>query len=206
MQACFLQFFLFNWLHQSTLLNTIIGRPAFASGVSIGTGMTTTLHRVVHCGVTYIDTPGLADTQKRDDAARAITTALRTTSGRVKLFFVVTLEAGRVRPADVSTMTSVLTAINDEHCHFGLIVNKLSSVAKSRITNTSAADDIVAAFAFRGRPPSGCLWLGLDATVSDADNAILHRGSNGLELRRFEAQTCGCHLVHSSTAQVCGVL
>lgn len=46
-------------------------------------------------GITYLDTPGLADIKLRQQAAEAITKALKQ-DGTYQVFFVITLEAGRV--------------------------------------------------------------------------------------------------------------
>ena len=87
---------------KSTLLNTILKMKVFKSGVSIGTGMTFNFD--LFCneedGITYMDTPGLNDISKRQQAADAITTALKH-SGQYKVFFVATLEQGRLKPDDI---------------------------------------------------------------------------------------------------------
>ena len=51
---------------KSTLLNGLMGAPKFKSGVSAGTGLTTYLQEEKHGDVTYMDTPGLADVDKRE--------------------------------------------------------------------------------------------------------------------------------------------
>lgn len=116
---------------KSTLLNGMCGpKPdgsvAFKAGVSIGTGLTTTLQRFsLSEGVTFYDTPGLADTKTKKQAGEEISKLLEEDRG-LKLIFVVTLEEGRVRPQDSMTIDLVLSAIelntNDMFC---VIVNKL---------------------------------------------------------------------------------
>ena len=80
-----------------------------------------------HDGITYLDTPGLADFNLREQAAEAITLALKQ-GGTYQIFFVITLEAGRLRPEDVTTMKLVLDSATDIE-HFSLIINKLSKNA-----------------------------------------------------------------------------
>ena len=78
-------------------------------------------------GVTYLDTPGLADINLRQKAATAITKALRK-DGTYQIFFVITLEAGRIRPEDMTTIKLVLECSSDIE-YYSIIINKLSKVA-----------------------------------------------------------------------------
>lgn len=55
------------------------------------------------------DTPGLETRKKRKQDAEAISQALKA-SGVYKMFFVMTMDMGRVRPADIATMQIVLNA------------------------------------------------------------------------------------------------
>ena len=89
--------------------------------------MTFQLDCKTHDGVTYLDTPGLADVKLRQEAARAITTALRK-SGTYQIFFVITLQAGRIRPEDMATIKLVLESCSDIKC-YSIIINKLSKGA-----------------------------------------------------------------------------
>ena len=79
---------------KSTLLNSLLGKLHFKSGVSFGQGLTTLFDSSVQDGVTFCDTPGLLDTALRQQAAEEITKALKQ-DGVYRIFFVVTLEAGR---------------------------------------------------------------------------------------------------------------
>ena len=95
----------------------------FKSGVSIGSGMTYKLDSKNVNGITYMDTPGLDDVEMRKEAAEAITGALKK-NGQYQVFFVVTLEAGRVKPADVATILLILESA-PEITQYGVIFNKL---------------------------------------------------------------------------------
>lgn len=87
-------------------------------------------------GITNLDTPGLADVKLTEQAAKAITKALKQ-DGMYQVFFVITLEAGRVRPEDMTTIRFVLESTSDIK-YYSLIINKLSTVAYDRLLNDNA--------------------------------------------------------------------
>lgn len=123
---------------KSTLLNSLIGRPVFQSGISLGVGHTQFLQEYHAHGVTYIDTPGLADVALRQQAAAAITAALRK-HGSYKLFFVIMLRSGRVRPEDVVTINKVIESVDISPLSFSVIVNSVKPVAHRRILSDQQA-------------------------------------------------------------------
>ena len=85
---------------KSTLLNSLAGKITFPSGVSIGEGLTTIVQTARGTdGKLYGDTPGLDDVAIRAKAAGEMNKILRANNA-IKLVFVVTLEAGRVKPAE----------------------------------------------------------------------------------------------------------
>jgi len=111
---------------KSTLLNSLIRQVLFKSGVSLGRGLTQILQvEMDQYGNKWIDTPGLQDIEMRQKAATEIENALKQT-GTYKVIFVFTLESGRVRPADLTTMTLVLNACPVIKNNFSIIVNKVS--------------------------------------------------------------------------------
>ena len=89
-----------------------------------------------HNGITYLDTPGLTDIKIRKEAAEAITKALKQ-GGTYQVFFVITLESGRVRPEDMTTIKLVLESAS-EIKHFSLIINKLSTTVLDRLLDNNA--------------------------------------------------------------------
>ena len=112
---------------KSTILNGLIGKVHFKAGFKIGKGLTSKLQLYKHTdGIYYGDTPGLSDIEMRKQAAEEITKALKRT-GIFKIFFIVTVEAGRVRSDDVTTINTVLKSINHP-IQYGVIVNKVSEV------------------------------------------------------------------------------
>jgi len=111
---------------KSTILNGLTGTSSFEAGVAFFGGLTKELGKFTHDGDTYLDTPGLADMELRKEAAAAINQAMKQ-GGKFKLFFVVTLEAGRFKPDDITTMKLVTESCDDipEENGFGVIVNKI---------------------------------------------------------------------------------
>lgn len=115
---------------KSTLLNTLCGGAAeFPSGLSIGTGLTTTAQSVMVKGTRFTDTPGLDDASKKEQAAQAIADAIRF-GGDIKLLFVFTLESGRMRGSAIATVQVVLNALCEAEVDVGkrftILLNKLS--------------------------------------------------------------------------------
>jgi len=124
---------------KSTLLNSLIRRVAFRSGVSIGCGLTTVLQEVVEKGTSYVDTPGLEDDEMKEKAAKEIEKAL-CLNGKYHVFFVITLEAGRRRTADVTTMQIVLKNVR-QITNYSVIINKLEDSTKQKIEKDPAVKE-----------------------------------------------------------------
>eukprot|EP00735_Rhodelphis_limneticus_P001361 TRINITY_DN11962_c0_g1::TRINITY_DN11962_c0_g1_i1::g.16955::m.16955 TRINITY_DN11962_c0_g1::TRINITY_DN11962_c0_g1_i1::g.16955 ORF type:complete len:309 (-),score=9.41,AIG1/PF04548.11/5.6e-11,MMR_HSR1/PF01926.18/1.3e-08,MMR_HSR1/PF01926.18/1.5e+03,DUF258/PF03193.11/8e-08,Dynamin_N/PF00350.18/0.0032,Dynamin_N/PF00350.18/50,Dynamin_N/PF00350.18/1.3e+03,AAA_25/PF13481.1/0.24,AAA_25/PF13481.1/22,AAA_16/PF13191.1/0.012,AAA_16/PF13191.1/9.1e+02,FeoB_N/PF02421.13/0.011,Miro/PF08477.8/0.033,ABC_tran/PF0000 len=124
---------------KSALLNSLLGRDAFKSGLSYGTGLSTALQQAKdRDGNIYCDTPGLNDVKIRDKAAKEIEEGLKL-GGMYKLIFVITLESGRVKPEDALTMKVVLAAIHQvPRLDFGLIINKLRKQEYNDLTNPNS--------------------------------------------------------------------
>jgi len=119
---------------KSTLLSSISG-CRFESGLSFGAGLTVKLqfqNDPHNKDTRWADTPGLADIELAESAAKAINSALEDASKnnrKVKIFFVVTSESGRIRPADHLTINKVMGCIKvtdnlTKDNKYGVIVNK----------------------------------------------------------------------------------
>ena len=160
---------------KSTLINCLAEKVLFKNGVSIGGGMTYQLEEKKHNGITFMDTPGLADIKLRKAAAQAITKALKK-NGTYQIFFVVTLEAGRVRAQDLTTIRLVLENATDI-TSYSLIVNKLTPRLYKELLGNEGKKlrQLVAELNFRGaqnvHPPEILLLLRKDQ-LDDADNAF----------------------------------
>lgn len=111
---------------KSTILNGMVGAAEFESGISLFGGLTSELGTHTYKGNTYLDTPGLSDVDLRDAAAQAIQQAMKK-GGKFKILFVVTLEAGRLRPDDLTTIRLVTESCDDipEENGFAIVINKL---------------------------------------------------------------------------------
>jgi hypothetical protein len=101
-----------------------LGRVVFKSGQSLGSGLTAVLQEAYDInGNRYIDTPGLSDVKKSERAAIEIEKALKK-GGLFKIFFVITLESGRIRPDDINTIRLVLGAVSSINSCYSIIINK----------------------------------------------------------------------------------
>ena len=116
---------------KSTLANCLTQKTMFKNGASVGKGLTYQLEMERHGDIIYMDTPGLADIKLREKAAKAITKALKQ-NGRYQIFFVVTLESGRIRSQDLATIKLVLENAKDI-TSFSLIINKLTKKMQRKI-------------------------------------------------------------------------
>ena len=113
---------------KSTLLNGLAQKVLFKNGMSFGEGMTQTLQMAEIADGKFLgDTPGLFDVSLRKQAAEAIKAAM-SKNGLYRLIFVVTLEGGRVRPDDATTIKLVLQSISVK-VPFGILINKLEAEA-----------------------------------------------------------------------------
>lgn len=163
---------------KSTLLNSVIGKVVFRSGVSIATGLTSHVQWYEHEGVMYGDTPGLADVTHRNQAAREISKALRA-GGKFKIMFVCTLESGRVQAADLTTIRLVLDAIEDSTLPFGIVVNKVTPRVYNAICcNPQEAETFLASINYGHRPTTDIFLYPHDERLVDADNMLIEPYDN----------------------------
>ena len=127
---------------KSTLLNSLVKKPVFKSGIS-RTGAGVTFRFDVHSigELKFFDTPGLVDIEHRQQAARAVTEALQQ-EGLYKIFFVVSLDAGRLRPDD-STIIRLVKESAPEMCTFHLIINKVGKKVKTILAEDKAIYDLL---------------------------------------------------------------
>ncbi|PXF48429.1 hypothetical protein BWQ96_01889 [Gracilariopsis chorda] len=112
---------------KSTIYNTLLGRRASESGVSIAGGLTNAARSSPLGRFVYVDTPGIDDVYNCKNATREVSAALRGPC-RVKLVFVTTLESGRVRSGDLATLATVLDelrhVVGNIDDRYLLIINK----------------------------------------------------------------------------------
>jgi hypothetical protein len=108
---------------KSRFLNLLIGDEKFASGFSPVGGKTkkAQIHKGDD-GVTYVDIPGLDDVEIKN-AADEISKGFRL-DGDYRICFIFTTERGRLRPADLQTVTSVMESIKTKFSWI-LIINQI---------------------------------------------------------------------------------
>ena len=127
-------------------------------------------------GVTYLDTPGLADIKLRQQAAEAITKALKQ-DGTYQIFFVITLEAGRIRPEDMTTIKLVLESASDIE-YYSIIINKLSKVAYNCLVQDNAKQlkilvaEMIEQVNWKKTPPTILLLL-YKMELHDAEDQVI---------------------------------
>ena len=114
---------------------------------------------------------GLADVKLGKEAAKEISKSLKN-DGRFKLIFVVTLEAGRIRPEDVTTINLVLDAINHP-VEYGVIVNKVNRKFVQKISNSEGLfHAIFAGFNSGERKTDKFYYMSRDEELEDNDNKL----------------------------------
>ena len=109
---------------KSTILNSFAGQLLFQSGVSIGSGLTKQLESKTSKGITYVDTPGVADDTNKKAAAKALASVFRR-GGRMKILFFVTQQSGRIVVQDIATMKLILESVPEIGQNYGIVVNKI---------------------------------------------------------------------------------
>lgn len=121
---------------KSTLVNSLINKPIFKSGISVS-GVTKVCQIYEHGNVIYVDTPGLSDIKLRNQAAIEIEKTLKK-NAYYKIFFVFTLEAGRLKPEDINTVNRVMDAIKNPDKKFNIIINKVTKQEKKAVFEEDA--------------------------------------------------------------------
>jgi len=156
---------------KSTLLNGLINEAKFLSGISFGEGKTTILQLVTKSAITYGDTPGLSDIKMRKRAAEEITKILKQ-NGQYKIFFVCTLESGRVRPDDVTTIKLVLESITVP-IEYGIIVNKITKQLQHRLQESEeGGKNIIACLNTEHRSTLFFYFYTKNDDLEDRDNVV----------------------------------
>lgn len=173
---------------KSTLLNTLIGERIFNSGLSVKTGRTKRMETVERGGIKYSDTPGLADVDKKEEAAEEIAKALNS-DDEIKLIYVLKLDAARLRTEDISTLKLVLNSFerdNIETAHnYSIVVNMLSDYLLQEISDhfrNSKARFMEEYFKEVSRPKDIHL-VKMDLSAMDRPNCILTNSAH--ELKSF---------------------
>jgi len=184
---------------KSTLLNTLLGEIRFKSGVSLGRGLTTVLQREVdsHNNV-WMDTPGLSDVNLRKQAALEIEAALKQ-NGYYKIIFVVTLESGRVRPDDITTMSLVHKAASKIGINYSIIVNKVTKGVFSAMKDPEQKSQLDCGLHLDLPGTKSVYFLGLDNDANDENNTKVSLPDT------FYAFMANCPIVRIEPADVTAI-
>lgn len=173
---------------KSLILNAVIGYSFFRSGVCLGTGLTRTLDVFrTPDGTHYIDTPGLDDVSSRDFSATELSRAL-SLNGHCKLVFVCTLEDGRIRPSDMTTLRLIIDAVRNTGANpngrYAIIINKVPlSIMTMAEQCTRIKDDLILTFSTIA-PVRHIQLFPLIESASGISDVQLH-GEEAFQYRRF---------------------
>lgn len=162
---------------KSTLLNGLAGKPVFDAGFSLGGGLTKDMSSFSLSKLTLYDTPGLNDVIHRMEAARQIQRLLDI-SEDIRLVFVMTLQAGRIRVEDVTTMHIVLDALSRPSSKslvdkYAIILNKLSTVELDYLKSAEGRK-MKRSITGKNRRTSHWAYILTDSALIDADNATMN--------------------------------
>ena len=165
---------------KSTILNSLAGTVLFRAGVSIGVGRGTVVETGYGLdGKLYGDTPGLDDISIRAKAAAEINRILRSYSA-IKLCFAITLDAGRINPADKATIEVILDALPPPSTNmFSIIINQVDKKVFAQLQDPNNMRKILVGLG--GKHVTEYVRIvPLDAKAKDEDNTML---SNVAQLR-----------------------
>eukprot|EP01105_Mastigella_eilhardi_P000290 TRINITY_DN1038_c1_g3_i7.p1 TRINITY_DN1038_c1_g3~~TRINITY_DN1038_c1_g3_i7.p1 ORF type:complete len:273 (-),score=80.87 TRINITY_DN1038_c1_g3_i7:330-1148(-) len=173
---------------KSTLLNALCpprtgtGGVNFKSGVAFGHGLTQICQRETdEFGNVFIDTPGLSDVKLRKQAAEEISNAL-SEGGLFKVFFVMTIESGRIRPDDKTTMKLVHDAAPAIGNAYSIIVNKIPCNTQRKLATDDDTRKEFLASLLLDMPPTGHVaFLPKVEELEDADNVVFTFPPNVLQ-------------------------
>lgn len=161
---------------KSTLLNGLVGQATFESGFSFGGGLTqeTKSHTVDH--VTLYDTPGLNDVIHREKAAREIQRVMGYDERDISFVFMMTLQSGRIRVEDVTTLHIVLDALDRSMNlvdNYIVILNKLTRTEYDTMYSSNGHDIRLAITGYERRTRHWGYIVSDDGLV-DVDNAVMN--------------------------------
>ena len=172
---------------KSTLLSSLSSQR-FDSGVSFVGGKTKELQVQKAPELPmfqFVDTPGLADVHGPEMAAQAINQILNQAAQqnhRVKIFFVITLESGRMKPEDLYTIKQVMSSIllpggnKPGPNSYGVIVNKCKFMRDKSFQQLHECVQMQLGVASKAVPFTTTYieYVTFDPDADDAENATLH--------------------------------
>lgn len=167
---------------KSSLCNSIFQQPIFPSGFSFGGGMTKEKQAYIYENRKYVDTPGLADIKDREQAAEEIEKGLKE-NNNYKIVFVVTLESGRIKEADLVTINTVCDAIKTPF-EYGIILNQVPEKTIKKVPIGELGKYLLGLH----KQPASAIIITEDENMKGEDNAYLPSNSeNRVKLLNFIA-------------------
>jgi len=160
---------------KSALLNSVLQRQEFASGISIGRGMTREKKGYIHENKKYIDTPGLSDIEGREQVAKEIEQALKENKP-YKIFFVVTLEGGRMKVDDLVTINKICEAIQAPF-EYGIIFNKVTKPVLALLHGD--AGSLGSYLSTLAKKPASTILIENDKAMRDRNNVYMEADADG---------------------------
>ncbi len=118
---------------------------------------------------------------KRKLAAVEINKALKQ-NGNYRLVFVCTVEAGRVRTDDVTTIQTVLEAVEDDKFPYGILLNKASErIVTAYNSDDTANQSLQVCLNYGHRPTDQIFLYPFDRQLEDADDKVVEPRADFLE-------------------------
>ena len=172
---------------KSTILNSFAGQLLFKSGVSIGSGLTKHLESRTSNGITYIDTPGVADDTNKKAAGEALKSVFHR-GGPMKILFFVTQQSGRIVVQDIATMKLVLESVPDIGSNYGIVVNKIPQQVMEQLSNLESTQNFILSL-FTGIKDefkhNHVLLVPVNKKMESTDNVLLDAQEIHPSLRQF---------------------
>eukprot|EP01118_Nematostelium_gracile_P008539 TRINITY_DN2829_c0_g2_i2.p1 TRINITY_DN2829_c0_g2~~TRINITY_DN2829_c0_g2_i2.p1 ORF type:complete len:521 (+),score=112.66 TRINITY_DN2829_c0_g2_i2:145-1563(+) len=165
---------------KSALLNILVQDVVFHSGLDV-TGLTKEMQHHHYQGDIYIDTPGLADPLRREQAAAQIEASLKM-SKNYKIIFVARANSARISAADLETINTVCKMITTKFT-YGLILNQLTPADEKKLM-----DDAKLLKTLLGQlhqAPSATLMIPRIVELEDAENVLSTDKSIRTKLSNF---------------------
>lgn len=185
---------------KSSIINALKKERVAHEGVNLGSGLTPIFSKYEHSQGTknyfLFDTPGLDDVEMRQKAAGEIEKALKQ-EGIYRLFFVITLEAGRIKPADLTTIEMVMGAIKRDNVTFNVIVNKVTKQEKAKIEQAGVDNFLKLLNSGRYKTES-VFYIDIDRELEDGDKQFFitnpeledffYRDSKAIFIKKLEVE------------------
>jgi GTP-binding protein EngB required for normal cell division len=152
---------------KSTVINSLLKKNAALTGIS-SDGLTKTSQAYSFAsGCQFLDTPSLSNIMNCSKDAQEIEQALKM-DGHYRIFFILTLEAGRLRAQDIDNILLIMELIKNEDKNFNVIINKVTRKEINQIFKVNTAFSVLCQTIRNGH--EGCdkiIWIEKDRLLED---------------------------------------